>query len=314
MEAGSVAVRRKQKRSSKGFSEGRLGAAMMAPSLVVMGLVAAFPIGYAVWLSLNEYSVRVEGLSRFVGFDNYADELWGVNSSVFWDAFKNTFIFTGISVTIELVLGIAFALAMHQAFRGRALLRATVLVPWAVLTFGVGLLWRSIFEPNLGFWTSMLSALGLPGADALWYGEDGYAMATIIFADVWKTAPFIALLILAGLQVIPEDVYDAAKVDGATAWQRFTRITLPLLRPAILVALLFRTLDALRVFDLPFALTQGSNGTTTLSLYAYNELTRNRLVGEGSAIAVLTFVIVMVVAFLYIRFVGGNIRAMTEED
>jgi multiple sugar transport system permease protein len=286
----------------------------MAPSLVVMGLVAAFPIGYAIFLSLNEYSVRVEGLSRFVGFDNYADELWGENSSEFWDSFLNTFIFTGISVSIELVLGVAFALAMHQAFRGRALLRATVLVPWAVLTFGTGLLWRSIFEPNLGFWTSMLSALGLPGADALWYGEDGYAMATIIFADIWKTAPFMALLILAGLQVIPEDVYDAAKVDGATAWQRFTRITLPLLRPAILVALLFRTLDALRVFDLPFALTQGSNGTTTLSLYAYNELTRNRLVGEGSAIAVLTFAIVMVVAFLYIRFVGGNIRAMTEED
>ena len=312
MEAASVAVRRKQKRPS-GFSEGRLGAAMMAPSLVVMALVAAFPIGYAVWLSLNEYSVRQEGLSRFVGFDNYADELWGENSSQFWDAFVNTFIFTGISVSIELVLGTAFALAMHQAFRGRALLRATVLVPWAVLTFGSGLLWRSIFEPNLGFWVSMLDALGLPGADVLWYGEDGYAMATLIFADVWKTAPFMALLILAGLQVIPEDVYDAAKVDGATAWQRFTRITLPLLRPAILVALLFRTLDALRIFDLPFALTQGSNGTTTLSLYAYNELTDNRLVGEGSAIAVLTFVIVMVVAFLYIRFVGGNIRAMTEE-
>jgi multiple sugar transport system permease protein len=314
MEAASVAVRRKQRRSSGGFSESRLGAAMMAPSLVVMGLVAAFPIGYAVWLSLNEYSVRVEGLSRFVGFDNYAAELWGDNSSEFWDAFKNTFIFTGISVTIELVLGIVFALCMHQAFRGRALLRATVLVPWAVLTFGVGMLWRSIFEPNLGFWSSMLEALGLPGADVLWYGEDGYAMATLIFADVWKAAPFMALLLLAGLQVIPEDVYDAAKVDGATAWQRFTRITLPLLRPAILVALLFRTLDALRVFDLPFALTRGSNGTTTLSLYSYQELQANRLIGEGSTIAVLTFVTVMAVSFLYIRFVGGNIRAMTEAD
>ena len=205
-------------------------------------------------------------------------------------------------------------MAMHQAFRGRALLRATVLVPWAVLTFGTGLLWRSIFEPNLGFVPSMLSALGLPGGDVLWYGEDGWAMATLIFADVWKTAPFMALLLLAGLQVIPEDVYDAAKVDGANAWQRFVRITLPLLRPAILVALLFRTLDALRVFDLPFALTNGANGTTTLSLHAYNELTKNRLVGEGSALAVLTFVIVMVVSFLYIRFVGGNIRAMAEES
>ena len=313
MEAASVAVRRKQRRPS-GFSESRLGAAMMAPSMIVMALVAAFPIGYAIWLSLNEYSVRVPGLSRFSGFGNYSEALWGESSSEFWEAFRNTFIFTGISVSIELVLGVAFALAMHQAFKGRAILRATVLVPWAVLTFGTGLLWRSMFEPNLGFIPSMLSTFGLPGADVLWYGEDGYAMATLIFADVWKTAPFMALLILAGLQVIPEDVYDAAKVDGASVWQRFTRITLPLLRPAILIALLFRTLDALRVFDLPFALTNGANGTTTLSLHAYNELTRNRLVGEGSALAVLTFVIVMAVSFLYIRFVGGNIRAMAEEE
>jgi multiple sugar transport system permease protein len=283
---------------------------MMSPSLIVMALVAAYPIVYAIWLSLNEYSVRVAGLSRFAGLGNYIDAL---GSRVFWDAFRNTFVFTIISVSIELVLGVAFAMAMHQAFRGRAVLRATVLVPWAVLTFGSGILWRSIFEPDLGFVPSMLAALGLPGADILWLGEEGYAMAVMIFADVWKTAPFMALLILAGLQVIPDEVYDAAKVDGATAWQRFTRITLPLLRPAILVALLFRTLDALRVFDLPFALTRGANGTTTLSYYAYEELTQNRLVGEGSALAILTFVIVMAVSFLYIRFVGGNIRALAEE-
>jgi multiple sugar transport system permease protein len=135
----------------------------------------------------------------------------------------------------------------------------------------------------------------------------------MIFADVWKTAPFMALLILAGLQVIPDEVYDAAKVDGANAWQRFTRITLPLLRPAILVALLFRTLDALRVFDLVFALTKGANGTETLSFYAYQQLTANRLVGFGSALSVITFVIVMTVSFIYIRFVGGNIRALAEE-
>ena len=312
MEAASVAARHKRRRQRSGFSaERRLGLAMRSPSLVLMALVAAFPIGYAFWLSLNEYSVRGQGLSRFVGLGNYTEAL---RDDEFWEALRNTFVFTGISVSIELVLGIVFALAMHQAFRGRAVLRATVLVPWAVLTFGTGLLWRSIFEPNLGFVPSMLSALGLPGGDVLWYGQDGWAMATLIFADVWKTAPFMALLLLAGLQVIPDEVYDAAKVDGASAWQRFTRITLPLLRPAILVALLFRTLDALRVFDLPFALTNGANGTTTLSLHAYNELTKNRLVGEGSALAVLTFVIVMVVSFLYIRFIGGNIRAMAEES
>jgi multiple sugar transport system permease protein len=174
-------------------------------------------------------------------------------------------------------------------------------------------MWKSIFEPDLGFANQVLRALHLPGGDTVWLGQNGYAMAVMIFADVWKTAPFMALLILAGLQVIPDEVYDAAKVDGATAWQRFLFITLPLLRPAILVALIFRTLDALRIFDLPFVLTQGANGTTTLSLYAYQELTQNRLIGQGSALSVLTFLIVMGVSFLYIRLVGGNIRTLAED-
>ena len=307
MEAATVA--RPRKRGS-GLSERRLAAAMVSPSLIVIALVAAYPIGYAIWLSLHEYSVRVPGLSRWSALKNYDTAL---SSSEFWDALRNTFLFTGVSVSIELVLGMVFALAMHQAFKGRAVLRATVLVPWAVLTFGSGLLWRSIFEPDLGFANSMLSALGLPGGDVLWLGEEGYAMAVMIFADVWKTAPFMALLLLAGLQVIPDELHDAAKVDGASAWDRFWRITLPLLKPALLVALLFRTLDALRVFDLPYALTQGANGTSTLSLYAHQELTTNRLVGLGSALSVLTFVIVMAVSFMYIRFVGGNIRGLADD-
>src|SRR5215208_166542 len=310
MEAATVAVKPKRRRGSGFQSERRLGLAMMAPSLLVMTAVAAFPIGYAIWLSLNQYSVRVPGLSRFVGLDNYTEAL---GDSRFWDSFKATFIFTGISVSIELVLGVAFAMAMHQAFKGRAILRATVLVPWAVLTFGTGLLWRSIFEPDLGFVPSLLSALGLPGGDVLWYGEDGWAMATLIFADVWKTAPFMALLLLAGLQVIPEDVYDAAKVDGATTWQRFRRITIPLLMPALLVALIFRTLDALRAFDLPKVLTNGANGTTSLSLLAQRTFQENRLYGEGAAISIIAFIIVMLVSFAYIRLVGGNIRGMTED-
>ena len=283
---------------------------MLSPSLIVIALVAAYPIGYAIWLSLNQYSVRVPGLSRFVGFDNYTAAL---SSSSFWNAVKVTFMFTAISVALELVIGLAMALAMHESFRGRSVLRATVLVPWAVLTVGTAILWRSIFEPDLGFANSVLRSLGLPGGHTVWLGEKGYAFAVMVFADVWKTAPFMALLLLAGLQVIPEDVYEAARVDGATAWQRLTRITLPLLKPAILVALIFRTLDALRIFDLPYVLTNGANGTTTLSLYAYNQLTQNRLIGPGSALSVLTFIIVMAVSLIYIRFVGGNIRALAEE-
>jgi multiple sugar transport system permease protein len=286
---------------------------MIAPSVAVILLVAAYPIGYAVWLSLHEYSVITAGLSRWSGFANYRDALWGDHSSDFWHSFRTTFVFTAISVALELGIGLAMALAMHQAFRGRAVLRATVLVPWAILTVVTAMTWKTIFDPDLGFANTLLRTLHLPGGHVVWLGQGGYALSVLIFADVWKTAPFMALLLLAGLQVIPEDVYDAAKVDGATAWQRFRRITLPLLMPAILVALIFRTLDALRVFDLPYVLTQGTNGTTTLSLEAQRVLVNNGVIGLGSALSVLTFVTVMIVSFLYIRFVGGNIRALAED-
>jgi multiple sugar transport system permease protein len=291
--------------------ERRLGAAMLTPSLAVIALVAAYPIGYAIWLSLNQYSVITPGLSRFVGLDNYTEAL---GSSQFWAAMRTTVLFTVISVGFELVIGLAMALVMHQAFRGRALLRAVVLVPWAVLTVVTAIVWRTMFEPELGFVNTTLSSLGLPGGEVVWLGEEGYALAVMIFADVWKTAPFMALLILAGLQGIPQDLYDAAKVDGASPWQRFRGVTLPLLVPAITVALIFRTLDALRVFDLPYVLTKGANGTETLSLFAQRELVTNRNTGLGSALAILTFLTVMGISFLYIRFMGGNIRALTQED
>jgi trehalose/maltose transport system permease protein len=291
--------------------ERRLGAAMLTPSLAVIALVAAYPICYALWLSLNEYSVITPGLSRFVGLDNYIDAL---GSAQFWEAMETTILFTVISVGLELAIGLGMALVMHQAFRGRALLRAVVLVPWAILTVVTAITWRTIFEPELGFANTMLSALSLPGGDVVWLGEEGYALAVMIFADVWKTTPFMALLILAGLQGIPDELHDAAKVDGANAWQRFRSITLPLLVPAITVALIFRTLDALRIFDLPYVLTKGANGTETLSLIAQTELVANRNTGFGSALAVLTFITVMGISFLYIRFMGGNIRALTRED
>ena len=307
-EAARLPTRR---RRSLFREERRLGAAMLTPALVVIALVAAYPIIYAVWLSLNEYSVITPGLSRFVGLDNYVDAL---TSAQFWDAMKTTVLFTVISVGLELAIGLGMALVMHQAFRGRALLRAVVLVPWAILTVVTAITWRTIFEPELGSVNTMLTALSLPGGDVVWLGQEGYALAAMILADVWKTAPFMALLILAGLQGIPDEVHDAAKVDGASTWQRFRNVTLPLLIPAISVALIFRTLDALRVFDLPYVLTKGANGTETLSLIAQNELVANRNTGLGSALAVLTFVTVMGISFLYIRFMGGNIRALTKEE
>lgn len=310
MEAGAAGLPRRR-RASVFREERRLGAAMLTPTMAVIALVAAYPIVYAIWLSLNEYSVITPGLSRFVGLDNYSEAL---GSTEFWGAMKTTVLFTVISVGLELAIGLGMALVMHRAFRGRALLRAVVLVPWAILTVVTAITWRTIFEPELGFVNTMLNTLGLPGGDIVWLGEEGYALAVMILADVWKTAPFMALLLLAGLQGIPDDLYDAAKVDGADAWQRFRRITLPLLVPAIVVALIFRTLDAMRIFDLPYILTKGANGTETLSLIAQEELVTNRNTGLGSALSVLTFLTVMGVSFLYIRFIGGNIRTLTEEE
>jgi multiple sugar transport system permease protein len=296
-----------QGRRSKGIPEGRLAKLMVAPSMVLIAVVAAYPIIYAVWLSLHEYSVRQSGLSRWagpIGLRNYQNAL---NSGEWWASLSHTLIFTVTSVILELFIGLAMALAMHAAFKGQGLLRTVVLVPWAVLTVVTAVMWRTMFVSPYGFVNSIL------GTDTVWLGSEPHALIIIIIADVWKTAPFMALLILAGLQVIPGEVYEAAKVDGATTWQRFARITLPLLMPAILVALIFRTLDALRIFDLPYVLTQGQNGTSTLSTIAQEAFATNRIYGLGAAMAVLTFIIVMIVSFSYIRFVGGNLRGLAEE-
>ncbi len=304
MEAASIQAGTPAGRRSRGTSERRLAAYMVSPSLALIALVAAYPIIYAVWLSLHEYSVRVAGLSRWAGFGNYSKAL---QDPEFWDAVRNTFIFTAGSVTFEVIIGMGMALAMHSAFRGQGLLRTVVLVPWAVLTVVTAMMWRTIFDPTLGVVNAVL------GTDIVWLGQAPHAMIVMIIADVWKTAPFMALLLLAGLQVIPGEIYEAAKVDGATMWQRFSKITLPLLMPALLVALIFRTLDALRIFDLPFVLTKGAHGTNTLSLEAYQTFTANNIIGLGAALAVLTFLIVMAVSFMYIRFVGGNIRGLAED-
>jgi multiple sugar transport system permease protein len=309
MEAASVPAvgAPTQRRRSKGIPERRLAKLMVAPSMVLIAIVAAWPIIYAVWLSLHEYSVRQAGLSRWagpLGLRNYSSAL---SNPDWWAALEHTLIFTVASVALELLIGLGMALAMHAAFRGQGLLRTVVLVPWAVLTVVTAVMWRTMFVSPYGFVNTIL------GTSTVWLGSEPQALIVIIIADVWKTAPFMALLILAGLQVIPGEVYEAAEVDGASTWQRFTRITMPLLMPAILVALIFRTLDALRIFDLPYVLTGGQNGTSTLSTIAQEAFATNRIYGLGSAMAVLTFLIVMLVSFSYIRFVGGNLRGLAEE-
>jgi multiple sugar transport system permease protein len=301
--AGTVPARRR----SRGIPERRLAVLMVTPSMALIALVALWPVIYGIWLSMHQYSLITAGLSRWAspaGLGNYIDQL---KDPEFWDATKVTLIFTVVSVFFETLLGLAMALAMKEAFKGQGILRTVVLVPWAVLTVVTAIMWKSIFDANLGFVNALL------GTNTVWLGEEPQALMVMIFADVWKTAPFMALLLLAGLQVIPSEIYEAAKVDGATTMQRFWRITLPLLTPALLVALIFRTMDALRAFDLPKVLTNGANGTTTLSLLSQRTFQENRLYGQGSAIAILTFILVMIVAFAYIRLIGGNIRGMTED-
>ncbi len=296
-----------QIRRSRGIPERRLAWLMTAPSLLLIALVAVYPIVYAVWLSLHEYSLIEEGLSRYAspaGLGNYIDAF---EDPEFRKSVYVTLIYSVTSVFLETIIGLVMALIMATAFKGQGLLRTVVLVPWAVLTVVTAIMWRTIVDPNLGFVNTLL------GTNTVWLGEEPQALIVMILADTWKTAPFMALLLLAGLQVIPSEIYEAAKVDGASTWQRFRRITLPLLMPALLVALIFRTLDALRAYDLPKVLTNGSNGTTTMSLIAQRTFQENRLYGEGAALSIITFILVMAVSFAYIRFVGGNLRGMAED-
>jgi multiple sugar transport system permease protein len=221
----------------------------------------------------------------------------------------NTVLFTIISVTIEVVLGMWFAMIMHRKFRGRGLLRAAVLVPWAIPTAVTAKLFFFIFAfagaANAFLHTSIL-----------WTGDAWPARWAVIIADVWKTTPFMALLILAGLQVIPDDVYEAARVDGATKFQQFVQITLPLVKPALMVAILFRTLDVLRIFDLPFILTGGGGGkgdaTTTLSILVIEQIREG--FNAAAALSTITFIFIFLVAFLFVRFLGANVVQTQEEQ
>ncbi len=301
----------------RGAADGRINAqgrrvaiAMVTPAMILMLMVAVVPIGYAVWLSLNQYSRLTPGLSRFVGLDNYVNAL---SSSEWWAATGFTFTIALISVPLQLVVGTGLALLLNLAFKGRAILRSVLLMPYAVLTVVSALIWQTMFDPHLGLVTMILRGLGLPGGDTIWLANPALVLIIIIAAEIWKTAPFVALLVLAGLQVIPGDVFEASAIDGATKWQTFWRVTLPLVSPAIAVAGILRLLDALRIFDLPFVLTRGANGTTTMSIIAYDTLRENRLMGEGSALSMMVFVVVMAVALIYLRFAGGNLRKIAKE-
>ncbi|MFI6577506.1 carbohydrate ABC transporter permease [Nocardiopsis sp. NPDC050513] len=271
-----------------------MGRVFLAPSFAFMAVIALFPVCYAIGMSLYE----IRGFRREpVGVDNYVRVL---SDSGFFNAVGNTLVFTVASVALEFVIGMAFALIMHQVFVGRGLTRAVILVPWVIPTAVAAQVWRYMFDRNPGFVNAVL------GTDINWLRDPAWTMVAIISADVWKTAPFVALLLLAGLQTIPKDYYEAARVDGANAVQRFLHITLPLLRPAIVVALLFRTVDALRMFDFAYVFAGYSNSIATLSVYAQRFLVADPQLGYANALSTVTFVVVMLVGLAFISRMGRH--------
>jgi ABC-type sugar transport system permease subunit len=294
-------------RSSIEQQEARIAWGLVLPALLTILLVALFPLLWTAWESLHLHDLRMPWLGRpFVGLDNYVEAF---RDPRFWNALGHTAFFAVTSVGLELIIGLWLALALNRAFRGRGLVRAAVLVPWAIPTVVSALLWRFMFEGQTGIVNSLLVRVGVLREPLVWFIHPAGTWVPVVLADVWKTTPFVALLLLAGLQNIDASLYEAARIDGASVWRQFRHVTLPLLKPAILVALIFRTLDAFRVFDLIYALTGGGPGTSTepIALYTFNALLQNLQFGYGSALSVIVFAITFCLALLYIKFLGAEL-------
>lgn len=278
-------------------SQRRLAYWLITPAVVLMLAVTAYPIVYAFWLSLHRYNLASPNDTKFIGFANYqtilSDKYW-------WTAFFVTLAITVISVAIEFVLGLALALVMHRTIFGRGLVRTAILIPYGIVTVAASYSWYYAWTPGTGYLANLLPDGSAPLTQQI------PSLAVIVLAEVWKTTPFMALLLLAGLALVPEDLLKAAEVDGAGAWTRLTRVIIPLIKPAILVALLFRTLDAFRIFDNIYVLTGGSNDTASVSILGYDNLFKAFNIGLGSAISVLVFAAVAVIAFIYIKLFGAS--------
>lgn len=288
------------------LGEGRRAALLLSPTFLVLALVVLYPLLSAFHQSLfsSQSGLDADGFvvegDSFVGLCNYVQIFAGADATRFYNALWNTTFFTFTTVTLEVIIGIAMAVAMNRAFRGRALLRASILVPWAIPTAVSGLLWRWMFQAD-----GIVNTL--TNQQVLWTAEGFAAQAAVIVAEVWKTAPFIGLLVLAGMQIIPEEVYEAAKLDGANAWRQFVAITLPLVRPALLVAVLFRLLDSLRMFDLPFVLIgPRKSSVETLSILAWDESNQLQY-GTASAFSIILLLYVAVIAYVFITILGADV-------
>jgi trehalose/maltose transport system permease protein len=287
----------------------------LAPMLAILALVAGWPLGQTIWFSFTDADLDALADYDFVGFDNYLATYDGERIGLladpdWWQAVWNTVWFTGVSVTLETILGLVVALILSTEFRGRGLLRAVVLVPWAIPTVVSARMWNWMLHDQFGVINDLLRRAGLIDAPIAWTANPDTALWAVVMVDVWKTTPFMALLILAALQMLPKDIYEAARVDGVSAWRVFWRITLPLIRPALLVAVLFRALDAMRMFDLVYVLTANSRDTMSMSVFARQQLVEFQEVGYGSAASALIFLVIALLAALYL--VASRVRLEPE--
>jgi multiple sugar transport system permease protein len=293
----TAAARPKKRLTDRTRAERRFAATLVGPAVIVMILVTAYPIIDAFVLSLQRADLRFPSANKFVGLSNYGHVL---SAPVWWQDVLHTAIITVISVGVQLVLGMLLALAMHRAIVARGALRAIALIPYGIVAVVAAYSWQYAWGLNSG-WIPKL--LGL-SSDPLSHQFGTYV--AIIVTEIWKNTPFMALLLLAGLALVPDELHEAARVDGATAWQRFWKITVPLMKPAILVALLFRTLDAFRIFDTIFIFNQGAQGTESISMLNYSTLLNRLNLGLGSAVSVLLFMLVALIAFVFIKGFGAG--------
>jgi multiple sugar transport system permease protein len=284
--------------SDRAAAENRLGLKLVAPAVILMLLVTAYPMLQALYLSLFRYRLTTPGEKRFVGLGNYVTAL---SDSLFWQDLFNTVVIMVVSVAVELVIGFAFAMVMHRIIVARGLMRTSILIPYGIITVVSAFAWQFAFSLNNGFINGWFQWLPGIGPDTNWFGAHWPAMFAIIVSEIWKTTPFMALLLLAGLSQVSDDMLEAAQVDGATWWQRLYKVILPNMRAAIMVAVLFRALDAFRIFDNIFVMTKGAQGTESSSFLTYRQVIEQFQLGMGSALSVLLFLAVLLLAFLIVR-------------
>ncbi|OYQ21770.1 carbohydrate ABC transporter permease [Elstera cyanobacteriorum] len=289
----------------------------LAPMLITLAAIAGWPLLRTFWFSLTDASMADLSAWKFIGFDNYLmkDQYgWGglLVDPDWWRAVYNTLVFTILSVTLETIFGLLVALVLHQRFFGRSFIRAAILVPWAIPTIVSAKIWAWMLHDQFGILNSMMLSLGLITQPIAWAASPDTALAAIVLVDVWKTTPFMALLCLAALQMLPTDCYEAARLDGIPAWRLFFKVTLPLIRPALMVAVIFRALDALRVFDVIYVLTSNTRDTMSMSVFARQHLVEFQSVGYGSAASTALFMVIALLTALYLTL--GRVKLAADPN